>query len=464
MPPSFWELLDERRGRDQEGHVDVEFRIRDGRVVPEISFVRLAHAWGHYVHESLDEYDFSCLARLFDTIAAGTAITIFVPRFRATHTLTKLQLQDADGVSMWRASWHDDLEACEQRSVGDEIADHLFIDERSLWFTGDALLTAKEFLALSPRPTVQSVSLLDGYYVPDPESAAEESEDGESEGSEELGSESGGTSDGASSDVASGDGASSGASSASDFNFPKVEVTAELRKGKRVEGTFHGRAGDVLGVWTPYLRFIPAEGCSDATGHLWRGHVVDTPSAKGAVLVRILGGIKVGGSRAHTSQQACYVCLLFSPDQSKWHYATMPTVTREGEEVDAEVMASIEDQLCTFEPVGVAAAISQASRAASSSKEASSSKAASSSSVATVPTPGLPPDWKSARDPADGQTYYYNKKIGISQFERPVTLPPGWKYARDPADGRTYYYNRELRASQYEMPVIAPSGAKRKRK
>ena len=101
MPPLCWNWWDVLRGRDQEGHVDVELRIRDGRVVLDMSFVRLQKCpWGHHGHISLDEYDFSCLARLFDTIAAGTAITILVPRFRATHTLTKLQLQDADGVSM----------------------------------------------------------------------------------------------------------------------------------------------------------------------------------------------------------------------------------------------------------------------------------------------------------------------------------------------------------------------------
>ena len=49
----------------------------------------------------------------------------------------------------------------DQAALARELADDIFRDDDSLWFTGSALLRPKEWLALpQPRPTVCSVGHL----------------------------------------------------------------------------------------------------------------------------------------------------------------------------------------------------------------------------------------------------------------------------------------------------------------
>lgn len=377
MPWGLWDWYQAQLGRDEPGHIQPGLQVStSGFVTVTLSFPRLCG-----VAKSLDDYDFGCLARFFESLDAGTEINLFVPQFDAEHTITKLELQDINGNFMWRVSWEDPFEdPLDQLAVCEWVVNDFFHSEDSLWFTGGALLPAKDYLALAqPRPSVQSISLLNGADVDDEreldasetgKSEAGESEADESEASEsEAGESKAGESDGGESDGGESDG--------SDFNFPTCEVTAELRKGKRVEGTFVGRDGDTLGVWTAYLRFTPAESSSEDTCYLWRGDLVATPSSKRAVLARILGASKVGGKRKQAADQACYICLLYCTIKWSWQYATMPNVTSLYEDADATLMQTVEASLATFEPAGVAAAISQASRAATGKQSKSASKPAS---------------------------------------------------------------------------------------
>ena len=255
----------------------------------------------------------------------------------------------------------------EQAFLCSELFNDIFEGEESLWCVEDAsdhvaLLRASEYLALpQPRPEASTISMLNG------ESVAVESEMGESEmGESEAGEREAGESEAGESEAGESE-ASESEDDESNFNFPVDAVTVELRKGRgaKLEGTFIGGAGDKLGVWDSYLRFDAVESCSEGVQFLWRGDCVKTPAASdgSAVLVRILGARKPGGHRSSSSTGACYICLIFCPKTQVWVYATMPNVTPCGQQADATLMASIEDALASFKPVGVSAAISQASRA-----------------------------------------------------------------------------------------------------
>ena len=332
-------------------------------VAVKLSFPRMR---GDY--KSLDLYDFDSLMRFCDSISPGTEITFFVPSLNPRKTMTKTDVQDDYGGFMWRVSWapaSDELFG--QLFICEELADDFFASESSLWYFSSTceLLCADEYLAIKPRPpptSIASISLLNGAGV-------ELSEVSESEGEGKSESE-----DGSGSGSASASGSASEGESESDLDFPvgASKVTATLRKGKRIEGEFVGRLDAQLGVWTPYLRFVPAEDSS--LYYLSRGDVVATPISGATVLVRILGGTKAGGQRASSAQQACYLCLLYGPG---WHYATMPNVTPSGRTASATLLQSIEDKLRTFTPVGVAAATSHASRAATGKQSKSASKPAS---------------------------------------------------------------------------------------
>ena len=204
-------------------------------------------------------------------------------------------------------------------------------------------------------------------------SMAEESNAGESyAGESEAGESDAGESDAGESDAGESDAGESELERS--FNFPTNEVTRELRKGRKskLEGTFFGRPGDALGAWTAFIRFDAADDCSDNTHFLWCGDYMDCPATRGksAVLVRILAGSKNGGNRSISPQQACYVCLLYCPDTCEWLYVTMPNVEPVYPEkrASATLMRKIEAELCSFKPLGISAAISQASRAAPSAK------------------------------------------------------------------------------------------------
>ncbi|CAK7339900.1 unnamed protein product [Dovyalis caffra] len=76
----------------------------------------------------------------------------------------------------------------------------------------------------------------------------------------------------------------------------------------------------------------------------------------------------------------------------------------------------------------------------------------------------LPPGWVEAKDPASGASYYYNKKTGETQWERPIDTPSAtqtpsplpvlkdWVEALDESTGHKYYYNTKTHVSQWEHP------------
>eukprot|EP00727_Mastigamoeba_balamuthi_P008887 m51a1_g4620 hypothetical protein (1410) ;mRNA; r:291183-296569 len=73
----------------------------------------------------------------------------------------------------------------------------------------------------------------------------------------------------------------------------------------------------------------------------------------------------------------------------------------------------------------------------------------------------LPPGWQQCTDPK-GRTYYYNRALRVTQWERPRAsnaekppLPPGWEEKTD-ANGRVYYSNRAEKRSQCAS-AAAPS-------
>ena len=66
----------------------------------------------------------------------------------------------------------------------------------------------------------------------------------------------------------------------------------------------------------------------------------------------------------------------------------------------------------------------------------------------------LPPGWKASKD-TNGNAYYYNTEMNVTQWSRPA-LPPGWKASKD-TNGNAYYYNKELNVTQWRYP--APSVA-----
>ncbi|KMZ72264.1 hypothetical protein ZOSMA_1694G00010 [Zostera marina] len=73
------------------------------------------------------------------------------------------------------------------------------------------------------------------------------------------------------------------------------------------------------------------------------------------------------------------------------------------------------------------------------------------------------------KDPTSGSTYFYNKKTGITQWERPsengnVIFSPvlpklleGWEEALDASTGQAYYYNKITNATQWDRPTLKPS-------
>ena len=351
-------------------HVAVDLRISPSGVSTHLSFPNPKAKV-----RSLDEYTFSCISLFLDKfdINAGEEIKLFVPKLAAQHTFSKCSTKSADGKHLWRASWEDSFEEpLEQAFLCSELFNDIFEGEESLWCVEDAsdhvaLLRASEYLALpQPRPEASTISMLNGESVA-VESEMGESEMGESEaGEREAGEREAGESEAGESEAGESE-ASESEDDESNFNFPVDAVTVELRKGRgaKLEGTFIGRAGDKLGVWDSYLRFDAVESCSEGVQFLWRGDCVKTPAASdgSAVLVRILGARKPGGHRSSSSTGACYICLIFCPKTQVWVYATMPNVTPCGQQADATLMASIEDALASFKPVGVSAAISQASRA-----------------------------------------------------------------------------------------------------
>ena len=80
----------------------------------------------------------------------------------------------------------------------------------------------------------------------------------------------------------------------------------------------------------------------------------------------------------------------------------------------------------------------------------------------------LPRGWRAKGDPTYGQTYYYNKALNKTQWERPVEaektrppppppppatpLPPGWRATTDPASGREYFFNPHTQRTSWERP------------
>ena len=369
-------------GWNEPGRVGTKLKITSfGTVSLKLFFPRPSSIYGAR-HKSLDEYDFSCVEYLLDSIGVGERINLRLPDFIDVQTMVKLETESADGTKQWRVSWS--LQTpWEQFDLASELANVVFYDTESLWFTGESLLRAKEYAALpQPRPAVHSISLLNGAVESEAgEGEAGESEAGESEagesaaGESEAGESEAGESEAGESEAGESEArgeSEAGESEAGESNYPTDEVTAELLKGRRVVGSFHGRAGDTLGVWSSYLRFDPA-GDEKNAQFLARGDFVETPNGARAVLMRILGGKKVGGNRAQTAEHACFVCLLYRPDSESWRYATLPQVTQLWEEADATLIRSIEDKLRTFTPVGVSAAISQAHRAAGSKEPRSGS-------------------------------------------------------------------------------------------
>ncbi|KMZ62994.1 hypothetical protein ZOSMA_42G00350 [Zostera marina] len=81
----------------------------------------------------------------------------------------------------------------------------------------------------------------------------------------------------------------------------------------------------------------------------------------------------------------------------------------------------------------------------------------------------LPDGWAETKDPTSGSTYFYNKKTGITQWERPsengnVIFSPvlpklleGWEEALDASTGQAYYYNKITNATQWDRPTLKPS-------
>ena len=441
MPKGLWPWFEHMLGRDEPGHVRVDLKSSPSGVAVRLSFPRLSGD-----HKSLDVYNFESLMRFCDSIDPGTEIELFVPTFNRRHTMTKTNKTDVQsdyGGFLWRVTWApaaDELYG--QLMICEDLADDLFASESSLWYfhrTGE-LLRAEEYLAMKPRPpptSIPSISLLNGAGV-------ELSEVGESEGESEGEDHSGSASGSGSGSGSEGEGESE---SESDFDFPvgASKVTATLRKGKRVEGEFVGRLEAQLGVWTPYLRFVPAE--DSPLEFLTRGDVVATPISTSTVLVRILGGTKKGGQRAVSAQQACYICLLYG---SGWHYATMPNVSPSGRTASAALLQSIEDKLLKFTPVNVAAAISQASRAAAGKETATSGSAkggrggrggatrgGSEGRGGAVTTAALPAGWQEYITD-DGETYYGHKATRMVQWHRPsVSQQPASQPASKPGQKRT---------------------------
>jgi hypothetical protein len=75
--------------------------------------------------------------------------------------------------------------------------------------------------------------------------------------------------------------------------------------------------------------------------------------------------------------------------------------------------------------------------------------------AATSVVDALPPGWKASKD-TNGNAYYYNKELNVTQWWHPAdTLPPGWKASKD-TNGNAYFYNKELNLTQWRYPALPP--------
>ena len=153
-------------------------------------------------------------------------------------------------------------------------------------------------------------------------------------------------------------------------SLPKPASSVEFRTGRKLEGVFEGWS-ETLGDWDVYDYFTPeADSEKDflITGHLVKVTNLD----RKLVLVHILGGSKKGGAGGR--MQACYVCLLFDPETSKFQYATVPHVSSTGETADTPLWKEIQAKLLTFNPTTVSGAIQQATRLIAEKDDGKSSK------------------------------------------------------------------------------------------
>ena len=80
----------------------------------------------------------------------------------------------------------------------------------------------------------------------------------------------------------------------------------------------------------------------------------------------------------------------------------------------------------------------------------------------------LPEGWETSIDPTTCKTYYYNRVLGKTSWEKPTAhekpiadeqskskeaLPDGWETSLDPTSGKTYFYNRTLNLTTWERPT-----------
>jgi len=91
---------------------------------------------------------------------------------------------------------------------------------------------------------------------------------------------------------------------------------------------------------------------------------------------------------------------------------------------------------------------------------------------------GLPLGWEQVTDPNTGKPYYCNRATGESSWTVPVAaapaaaamptpapvavaatpgLPPGWEQANDPGTGNSYYFNRATGQTQWTPPTAEPA-------
>lgn len=150
------------------------------------------------------------------------------------------------------------------------------------------------------------------------DSGGKDSNESGNESGAESGAESGGESGGESDDVSSGE---SGGESGVDSNFDDIEETSDLRKGRSIEGTFYGRAGDKIGVWTSYKRFDPAE--SSSADFLSRRDFVQAPGCRDRGLAGCrerrqlehgFTGLVAGGLQLPTDARSHHAWPIFQED------------------------------------------------------------------------------------------------------------------------------------------------------
>lgn len=71
------------------------------------------------------------------------------------------------------------------------------------------------------------------------------------------------------------------------------------------------------------------------------------------------------------------------------------------------------------------------------------------------PPPKLPPGWRSAKD-ADGNEYYYNKKLGVTQWEKPVVQSPEDSVVPPPPPPKRWHPTPPHPAPFLLHPAITP--------